>query len=113
MAERGYLQGKKMCGFRNGNSSYAASMNSADVVCAITYYFETTADESSESFVRALSSKYGKPHVEQRTYTNGLGNQFTAREYMWLRGKQLLSVEEVCGTIGKHCVRIDDAAKSL
>ena len=86
-------------------------MNSDGVVCSITYYFETTAEESSESFVRALSSKYGKPDVSQHAYTNGLGNQFNAMEYAWLRDKQLLSVEEVCGEIGKHCVRINDMSR--
>ncbi len=110
-AECPHLQGGKMCGFYNRNSSYAAFMDSADVVSAISYYFETTAEESPEAFVRALSTKYGKPTVERRTYTNGLGNQFTAPSYAWLRGRQVLSVEEVCGEVGKHCVRIDDASK--
>ena len=108
-----HLSMGKMCGFAlaHDTAHYAAFMNSADVVSAITYTFETSGDESPESFVRVLSSKYGKPTIEQRTYTSPTGNQFKAALYTWTRGKQFLSVEEVCGEIGKHCVQIGDAGK--
>lgn len=105
-----YFRDRKVCTFSAGEDSTAIFINAAGLVASIEYRFEGNADESTDSFVRAFSEKYGKPAVEQRGYINGMGNQFTGPVYSWARGKQMLFVEEMCaGKIGTHCVTIADA----
>jgi hypothetical protein len=103
-----YIDGGKICTFHVGEDYTAITINASGVVSGIMYRFQGNADESPESFVRVLSEKYGKPTAEQRSYTNRIGNQFTASAWTWTRGKQVLTVEEVCGEIGTHCVSIED-----
>ena len=107
-----YINGEKICTFHVGEDYTAITINASGVVSGIMYRFQGNTDESPESFVRVLSEKYGKPKAEQRTYTNGLGNQFTASAWTWTRGKQVLAVEEVCGEIGTHCVSVVDLTYS-
>lgn len=96
---------QRMCILGN----YAAVLTSSGVVASVHYHFNSGGEETPADFVRAFEKKYGKATVDSRPYTTRQGNQFSASEYTWLRGKQLLTVEEACsGEIGAHCISIVD-----
>lgn len=89
--------------------NYAAVLTSSGVVTSVHYRFKSGAEETPADFVRAFEKKYGKATIDSRRYTTRQGNQFSASEYTWLRGKQALTVEEACsGEIGAHCINIVD-----
>jgi hypothetical protein len=49
-----------------------------------------------DSYVLAFSQKYGQPRVEQRSYRNGLGNEFHANVWAWEWQHESLRIHELC-----------------
>lgn len=95
--------------------NYMASLNRSGIVWEIVYHFEDHLDDRVDTFLTALTAKYGKPRIVIKAYTNGFGAQLTGSEYHWQRGTQELLLEEICGTgseIGKHCINITDTANA-
>lgn len=96
---------QRMCSL----GSYAVILTSGGVVASVHYRFKSGLVETPTGFVRAFENKYGKATISSRLYTTRLGVQFSASEYAWRRGTQLLTIEEACGgEVGAHSVNIDD-----
>lgn len=76
-----------------------------------TLYFLSLSGFSSDrsaDFVTAFTKKYGAPRQRTKKYQNGFGAVSYGREWNWMKGLSLLTIEENCQKLKTPCVTLMD-----